>query len=107
MSLEEFKSKYAPNEKITSNNNLQIGDNIAFFNEILDRELVGIVVSISWLSNFVVTVKIPEMKNLMFEHSLDNLTFKLSSQVIVKPGCSCGAKHTSNKTYHLSFCDIV
>ena len=101
MASSEFKKKYPIESWIVNPDMLKIGDHIVYeeFNSEIKATYVG------EFSKSKIKIKtgggLIQIINIF-----DTIVFKLGTKVQNNITCTCGAKHTSNPTFHLYYCDL-
>lgn len=107
-------NKYPLENWVLSQDNLKIGDSIAFFDENAQQEVIATVLGFpstdlkQYLSCKRAGAPFTEVINFYDNvvYRVDKPANQVELKYDVKIGeCSCGAKFTSNPKYHLSYCD--
>ncbi len=96
-----FRERYPIDNWVVSKNNVEVGDTIIYDCDATEEEVKAIVVGFSTSDQYIhckrLKSKIVEVINIY-----NTIVYKIES---VKKECTCGAKFTSNPSFHLNYCD--
>jgi hypothetical protein len=109
-------NKYPLENWVLSQDHVQIGDTVAFYDEQLQQEIKAKILGFpsSDLKQYL-TCKRPGANYSEVINIYDVIVYRLNEEFIDTdyrgtksrfPECTCGAKHTSNPKFHLSYCDV-
>ena len=100
----DIRDKYKIDQWVLSSDGLEEGDRIAFECPVAKRELIGRFLR---PANQRGTLVLDVDNRERYISYYDNILYRVDKwEDIAQKGCTCGAKHTSNKNYHLRYCDI-
>lgn len=112
-------NKYPLENWVLSQDNVRIGDTIAFYSEDQQQEIHAKVLGFpSTGQRQYLTCKRADANYTEVINFYDVVVYKIESEIsdgkisasiskVVGSSCSCGAKFTSNPKYHLGYCELA
>jgi hypothetical protein len=101
--FEKWRQSYPISEWILSSDYVNVGDRVEFWDEGEERSFKGEIEQKLDTPYFMIRL---DWDGCLHKISYYNhVTFKCKKYTDPTK-CSCGAKHTSNPKYHLSYCDL-
>ena len=107
MTLKDSRFKYRLIDWVISRDDLAIGDRVVWFDLDSESGVFGYVVGMTHHHDNKILVCRDSSEITELVDFMDTIVFKYGKLSGRSRKCSCGAKHTSNPKFHLSYCDLA